>query len=129
MCKSNNKKAFTLLELVLVLSLLGILLTFGIPQLSHYTQDACIKKLQLQVLNLKLTLKAQKQQQLATDWNALYQNLDLKPSACYFEKQKNGFIANDNGRKAYFVLKNLILECQHTKSTRLHNGESLCDVF
>ncbi|WP_297812545.1 prepilin-type N-terminal cleavage/methylation domain-containing protein [uncultured Helicobacter sp.] len=126
---SKYQPAFTLLELVLVLSLLGILLTFGIPQFSHYTQSACIKKLQLQVLNLKLTLKAQKQQKLPTDWNVLYQNLDLKPSSCSFEKQKNGFIANDNGRKAYFVLKNLILECQHTKSARLHNGESLCDIF
>ena len=126
---SKHKSAFTLLELVLVLSLLGILLSFGIPHFSHYTQNACIKKLQLQVLNLKLTLKAQKQQRIATDWNALYQNLDLKPSACYFEKQKNGFIANDNGRKAYFVLKPLVFECQPTKSARLNNGESLSDVF
>ncbi len=125
----KHKSAFTLLEMVLVLSLLGILLSIGIPQLNHYTQNACIKKLQLQVLNLKLTLKSQKQQNLTIDWGALYQNLDLKPSTCYFEKQKNGFIANDNGRQAYFVLKNLILECQHTKSARLHNGESMCDVL
>ncbi|TLD86776.1 type II secretion system protein [Helicobacter sp. MIT 05-5294] len=125
----KRKPAFTILELVLVLSLFGILLSFGIPHLSHYTQNACIKKLQLQVLNLKLTLKSQKQQKLATDWNALYQNLDLNPSKCYFQKQKNGFIANDNGRQAYFVLKDTILECQHTKSARLHNGESLCDIF
>lgn len=123
------KQAFTLLELVLVLSLLGVLLSIGIPQLSRYTQNACIKKLQLQVLNFKLTLKSQKQQKLAINWDTLYQNLDLNPSQCYFEKQKNGFIANDHGRKTYFVLKNLILECQYAKSAHLHNGESLCDVF
>ncbi len=121
------QKAFTLLEIVLVLLLLGILLSIGIPNFLNLTQNTCIKKLQLQVLQLKFALKTQHKQ--AINWDALYEHLDFKAGNCNFAKQKNGFIANDNGRKAYFVLKNSVLECQHTKSAKLHNGESLCDVF
>lgn len=123
------KPAFTLLEIVLTLLLAGILFSIGIPYFHNFTNAACLKKLQLQTLNLRLTLKSQLNQKQNVDWDALYAHLDFKTKDCNFAKQKNGFIINYHDKKAYFVLKNSLLECQHVKSARLHNGESMCDVF
>ena len=43
--------------------------------------------------------------------------------------KKNGFIGINQDKKVYFIIKNGILECEHTKSATLHNGESYCDIF
>lgn len=85
----------------------------------------------MQVFNFKIALKRQinKQNNPNIDLMALYTNLDLKPSNCSFQAQKNGFIAINGDKKISFILKNGILECQSTKSDKLHNNESLCDVF
>ena len=123
------KSAFTLLEIILTLLLAGILFSIGIPYFHSFTDSACLKKLQLQTLNLRLALKSQLNQSQSMHWDALYAHLDFKTKDCHFTKQKNGFIINYHDKKAYFVLKNSLLECQHAKSARLHNGESLCDVF
>lgn len=87
-----------------------------------------MKKIQLQMLQLRLNLKEQKQQG-SINWDALYAPLDFKTQNCHFDKAKNGISANIYGSMVHFVLKNNILECQHTKSAKLHNGESLCDVL
>lgn len=118
---------FTLLEFVLTLLLLGILLSIAIPQFRDFSKHTCVRKLQLQMLELKLTLKAQKHTNI--NWDMLYEPLDFTTKNCNFSKQKNGVIANIEGQKVYFVLKDLILECQYSKSAKLHNGESLCDIF
>lgn len=122
-------QAFTFLEITLTLLLVGILLSIGIPQFSSYTKNACIKKLQLQTLNLRLDLKMQLQTRQKINWDSLYSHLDFFSKDCHFDKQKDGFIVNHHGNKAYFKLKNSILECQYPKTSRLHNGESLCDIF
>lgn len=123
------RKAFTLLEVILTLLLIGILLSIGIPQFSDYTRSACTKKLQLQTLNLRLDLKAQLQARQSINWDSLYSHLDFTSKDCHFSKQKDGFIINHHGNKAYFKLKDSLLECQYSKTSRLHNGESMCDIF
>ncbi|EES88837.1 prepilin-type N-terminal cleavage/methylation domain-containing protein [Helicobacter canadensis] len=129
----SNHKAFTLLEVLLVLLLLGILLSFGIPKFFNYQQSACDKKLQIQVLNFKIALrnhiKAQNNSAQNLDLSKLYKNLDMQPSRCYFKIQNNGFIGINSDKSVSFVLKNGILECENTKSSTLHNGESYCDIF
>ncbi|MBX7490635.1 prepilin-type N-terminal cleavage/methylation domain-containing protein [Helicobacter turcicus] len=122
-------QAFTLLEVILTLLLIGILLSFGIPQFSNYTKSACVKKLQLQTLNLRLDLKAQLNAKQKINWDSLYDHLDFTSKDCHFSKQKDGFMINYYGAKAYFKLKNSTLECQYSKTARLHNGESMCDIF
>lgn len=122
-------QAFTLLEVILTLLLVGILLSIGIPQFSNYTKSACVKKLQLQALNLRLDLKAQLNAKQKINWDALYEHLDFTSKDCHFSKQKDGFIINYHNSKAYFKLKNSTLECQYSKTAHLHNGESMCDIF
>ncbi|TLD82698.1 prepilin-type N-terminal cleavage/methylation domain-containing protein [Helicobacter sp. MIT 11-5569] len=124
-----QKRAFTLLEIVLTLLLTGILLSIGIPHFTNYTKSACAKKLQLQMLNLRLELKAQLNTQQKVNWDSLYKHLDFDAKDCHFSKQKDGFVIHHYGAQAYFRLKDSILECQHTKSAQLHNGESMCDIF
>ncbi|MDE5602450.1 MAG: prepilin-type cleavage/methylation domain-containing protein, partial [Helicobacter sp.] len=84
-----------------------------------------------QVFNFKLALKKQIAQpnNPNIDLMELYTNLDLKPSNCFFQIQKNGFVAINRDKKTSFILKNGILECESTKSDKLHNKESLCDIF
>lgn len=123
------QKAFTLLEVILTLLLVGVLLSIGIPRFSHYTKSACMKKLQLQTLNLRLDLKHQLQTRQEINWDSLYSHLDFTTKDCNFSKQKNGFVINHYGEAAFFRLKDSILECQYSKTSRLHNGESLCDIF
>lgn len=110
---------------------MGVLFTLALPQFANYRQSSCMTKLQLQVFNFKLALKKQINQQGIPniDLMALYTNLDLKPSNCSFQTQKNGFVAINGDKQISFIVKNGILECQPTKSARLHNNESLCDVF
>ena len=85
----------------------------------------------MQIFNFKIALKKQIDQtnNPNIDLMVLYTHLDLKPSNCSFQTQKNGFIAINGNKKISFILKNGILECQSTKSDKLHNDESLCDVF
>ncbi|WP_299549866.1 type II secretion system protein [uncultured Helicobacter sp.] len=123
------RKAFTLLEVIFTLLLVGILLSFAIPQFSDYTKNACVKKLQVQVLNLRLDLKAQLQARQQINWDSLYSHLDFTSKDCHFSKQKDGFVINHYGKKAYFRLKDSILECQYSKTSHLHNDESMCDIF
>ncbi|WP_134044296.1 prepilin-type N-terminal cleavage/methylation domain-containing protein [Helicobacter pullorum] len=128
-----KRNAFSLLEIILALILLGILLSFALPKVFNYQQSACDKKLQLQVFNFKTALrtqiKTQNTQNPSIDLQKLYDTLDMHPSTCYFETQKNGFIGINQDKKVYFIIKNGILECEHTKSATLHNGESYCDIF
>ncbi|WP_366936140.1 prepilin-type N-terminal cleavage/methylation domain-containing protein [Helicobacter sp.] len=37
------RNAFTLLEIILTLLLVGILLSIGIPHFANYTKNACVK--------------------------------------------------------------------------------------
>lgn len=123
------RNAFTLLEIILTLLLVGILLSVGIPHFANYTKNACVKKLQLQMLNLRLELKAQLQTGQTINWDSLYSHLDFTSKDCHFSKQKDGFVIHHYGANAFFRLKDSMLECQYSKSSRLHNGESMCDIF
>ncbi|MDA3968008.1 prepilin-type N-terminal cleavage/methylation domain-containing protein [Helicobacter sp. WB40] len=129
MAQLSFKSAFSLLELVLTLLLLGILLSFGIPNIFNYNKSVCNKALQLQILNLKIALKNELKTNQTINIESLYKHLDMSKSSCYFEKQKGGFIGINEDKKVFFKLKNNILECEHTKSSKLHNGESFCDIF
>lgn len=128
-----KRKAFTLLEILLVLFCLAILSTLAIPKITAYHQSACTKKLQIALMNFKITLQHQNQAlelyQTPLDWDKLYANLDFNTKDCHFQKQKEGFIAINGEYQAYFVLKNGVMECQYQKSSRLHKGESYCDIF
>ena len=109
--------------------LLGILATFALPKIKDYRTSACNKKLQAEVLGFKLALNHQLTKELPIDFESLYKTLDLTPSQCYFAKQKNGFIGINGDKKVYFSIKKDLLQCDYTKSTRLGNNESYCDIF
>lgn len=129
MARLYFKNAFSLLELVLILLLLGIILSFGIPNIINYNSSACNRALQLQVLNLKIALNNKIKNNQTISMESLFEHLDMSKSYCYFEKQKNGFVGINGDKKVFFILKNNVLECEHIKSSKLHNGESFCDIF
>ena len=110
---------------------MGVLFSFALPKFTNYQQSSCMTKLQMQIFNFKIALKKQINQtnNPNIDLMGLYTHLDLKPSNCSFQTQKNGFIAINGHKKISFILKNGILECQPTKRDKLHNNESLCDIF
>ena len=125
----SSKKGFTLFEVLLTLMLIGILASFALPKVQNYQRSACVKKLQSEILAFKLAFNHQKNNEIPINLESLYKVLDFVPSQCYFQKQKNGFIAINKDKKVYFVIKDNLLQCQANKSTRLANGESFCDSF
>ena len=52
----------------------------------------------------------------------------VKSASFLFDKVFVGIGINQD-KKVYFIIKNGILECEHTKSATLHNGESYCNIF
>lgn len=109
--------------------LIGILASFALPKVQNYQRSACVKKLQSEILAFKLAFNHQKNSEIPINLESLYKVLDFVPSQCYFQKQKNGFIAINKDKKVYFVIKDDLLQCQANKSARLTNGESFCDSF
>ncbi|CAM2978060.1 prepilin-type N-terminal cleavage/methylation domain-containing protein [Helicobacter burdigaliensis] len=128
-----KKRAFSLFEVLITLILLGILSTLALPKFYAFREGACTKKLQLQIFEVKLKIAGKREQNNGeiekVDFSDVFENLDFKQSSCYFKKQKNAILGVNGDKKVSFVIKNGILECQNTKSSRLHNGESYCDIF
>lgn len=116
-----------------MLILLGILSSLALPKFYAFKEGACTKKLQLQIFDAKLKIASKREQNAIgienIDFSDVFNGLDFVQGSCYFKKQKNGVIGVNGDKKVSFILKNGILECQNTKSSKLHNKESYCDIF
>ena len=85
---------------------MGVLFSFALPKFTNYQQSSCMTKLQMQIFNFKIALKKQINQtnNPNIDLMGLYTHLDLKPSNCSFQTQKNGFIAINGDKKILLKL-------------------------
>ncbi len=69
----NNRKAFTMIELVFVIVVIGILAAVSIPKLAMNRDDAVITKAKSTISSIRSALATQKQRRvLAGDFNAIF---------------------------------------------------------
>lgn len=110
---SSQTRAFSLFELLTCVAILGILLIFALPKVSNFSHQKCIftlrEKLQkthnalLELYSTKI-LKGEGVQ--AREVEMILDTLAQRGgnTNCYFQRNKNGFVANIEGKKLNFLI-------------------------
>lgn len=110
---SSQTKAFSLFELLICVAILGILLLVALPKVSNFSHQKCIftlrEKLQkthntlLELYSTKI-LKGEGVQ--AREVEMILDTLTQREgnTNCYFQRSKNGFVANIEGKKLNFLI-------------------------
>lgn len=75
---SNNNKGYTLIELIIITSLIGILSTFGVAAFVRYNESQKLNSAVLNAVNIFQTAKTKAQAQ-------------IKPSGCLDNESLNGY--------------------------------------
>lgn len=109
---SSQTKGFSLFELLICIGILGILLAIALPRLTSFAHQRCIFELRERLQKAHhLFLELYSKQALreggisSEEIERIFELLVQKEgSNCYFQRSKNGLIANIEGRKLSFVI-------------------------
>ena len=127
---NKNKKAFTIIELIVVIAIIGILVLFGTPKLLGYVQKAQLVRIQHDVRVMEDEMEIALKDGLAEnwiDWDTNYKNLfnvvareqlfetegvaeQVDMSYMRYQPYKSKFLTPDKGKKVVEEFQDLEIE-------------------